>query len=167
MQAYCLVAAYFMYSPVSALLFHVFNCRKLWDPDPQLPYDGKLSAQEAHKKLFLQKDYSLSCETPEYHRMYALAWFMVTFIAAGLPVLYYYVLNVHSAELMSGELKALRFFVRDYVPERQNWEVAECLKRFLLAGIAVFFTRGSLMQIAVSTLLVFTYLILLVLLKVS
>ena len=44
-------------------------------------------------------------------------------------------------------------------------EVAECLKRLLLAGVAIFFTRGSLMQIAVSTMLVFTYLILLVLFK--
>lgn len=44
-------------------------------------------------------------------------------------------------------------------------EVAECIKRLLLAGVAVFFTRGSLMQIAVSTILIFNYLILLVLLK--
>jgi hypothetical protein len=147
LQAVCLVAAYFLYSPVTALIFQVFNCRLI------------------NGEYYLQKDYSLDCRLDEHRSVKAFAWVMMAAIAFGLPLLYLYVLYNHRKELSSGERPALEFFVRDYVPQWKYWEVAEIVKRLLLAGVAVYFTRGSLMQIAVSTVLVFTYLVLIVQLK--
>jgi hypothetical protein len=105
LQAVCLVTAYFLYSPVSSSIFQVFNCRKIGNGS------------------FLQRDYSLSCDVPAHGRMTAFSSVMALLVAVGLPLLYFVVLYRHRDELRTGKLKALEFFVRDYVREWRYWEV--------------------------------------------
>jgi hypothetical protein len=136
-----LVVAYFFYSPTSARIFQIFNCRKI---------DGG---------IYLTRDYSMDCDT-DSHRAYEMfACFMVAIIAIGLPLMYFLILYYNRKDLH--KLKKLAFFISDYKSQYKYWECVECIRKVLLAGAAVFFGRGSLMQIALSTCLVLVYLILL------
>jgi hypothetical protein len=58
------------------------------------------------------------------------------------------------------QISELDFFIHDYKRSYKYWEVVECAKRCMLGGAAVFFTRGSLIQIASSTIIVLLYLLL-------
>eukprot|EP00935_MAST-01C_sp_MAST-1C-sp1_P000569 g569.t1 len=139
--AACLVLAYFIYSPVSANVFQVFNCRSI------------------NGGRYLRKDYSLDCTTREHIAMEVFSVFMVLFTCIGLPMQYFVVLYVHRNHL--GKLRALSFFLRDYSPRWRYWEIVECFKRVFLAGAAVFLEQGSLAQLGASAFVVAVYLILL------
>lgn len=117
-QAGCLIFAYFLYSPASSLLFQTFNCREIWDPDPVTNQE-----QGIHRRAYLQKDFSLTCDGEEYRTVRRFAVFMAAMIAMGLPLLYLYILYTahHRKELTPGKRHVLEFFVRDYVPAYKYW----------------------------------------------
>ena len=144
-SGHILIGAYFFYSPVSAKLFATFNCR---------PIDGG---------NYLHEDYALDCDAPGHARVIAIVWVMVLTVAAGLPMIYFATLynRRHNLEQESH----FGFFIRDYVPSMWWWEVAECFKRLLLVGGAVFLPRGSLMQIGFAINVVVLYLIALLVLR--
>eukprot|EP00935_MAST-01C_sp_MAST-1C-sp1_P002219 g2219.t1 len=141
LQAYSLITAYFFYSPTTAAIFQVFNCRDI---------DGG---------TYLQKDLSLDCTAAAHASMEAFAGFMAFTVACGLPAIYFGIL--HHYKTKPHKIKHLAFFTRDYTEEMPYWECVECFKRLLLAGAAVFFGRGSLMQIVISATWVLVHLFML------
>ena len=77
--------------------------------------------------------------------------------SAGLPLLYLFVLRHYGKRHKLYKIKHLAFFTRDYTAEMPYWECAECFKRLMLAGAGAMFEAGSLMQIAVSSIIVFSH----------
>jgi hypothetical protein len=136
-----LIIAYFFYSPCLAKIFSTFNCRQI---------DGQ---------RLLRAGYSVDCDTEKHSAMEAVAVVLIFLISIGVPVIYFCKLYARRGSLASEQ--HLRFFFHDYSPAFWWWECAEIVKRLLLVGVSVFFAQGGLMQIALSIIVVVTYLLLL------
>jgi hypothetical protein len=144
-QGRIMILAYFFYSPVSAKLFQTFNCRDI------------------SQVYYLHSDYSIRCDSATHRLVQSFAWILAVLVSVGLPAMYFFELWSRRERLPNE--KYLRFFIRDYTPSMWWWECAELLKRLMLTGAAVFFNRGTLMQIALSMSVVVSYLLALLLIR--
>ena len=136
-----LIIAYFLYSPCCAKIFATFNCRSIDRQD------------------LLRADYSENCAGAKHLFFSTIAVLFIILIPVGLPIILMTKLYKRRSELASE--KHLRFFFHDYTPAFWWWECTEITKRLLLVGVSVFFGQGGLMQIALSIIVVVTYLLLL------
>jgi hypothetical protein len=133
---------FLIFSPVSTVVFQTFACDYLEGTDAN----------------WLRADYSISCDSATYKAYRVYGVFMILLYPLGIPALYSYLLYQHrdsakqSDELREADptLSSTRFLWSPYTPDAYWWEVAECMRRLLLAGFLVFILPGTPGQAAVS-----------------
>jgi hypothetical protein len=133
---------FLIFSPVSTVVFQTFACDYL----------------EGTQTNWLRADYSISCDSATYKALRVYAAFMILLYPLGIPALYSYLLYKHREsakqddELREADptLSSTRFLWSPYTPDAYWWEVAECMRRLLLAGFLVFILPGTPGQAAVS-----------------
>jgi len=98
----------------------------------------------------------MPCHGAEYMAIQGVAWLGVFIYPIGLPVAYITLLLTARANLIASKktplTHALRFLHSEYKPEFFWWELVEVLRRFLLVGVAVLISPGSLVQLIFGSL---------------
>ncbi|CAM9509603.1 unnamed protein product [Ectocarpus fasciculatus] len=146
-----LLLTFFVYSSVSATLFRTFACETLEDG-----------------KRYLLADYRIECDSSKHQRFEVYAGVMVLLYTAGIPALYSFLLfrdrNVlKGRDEASQELPSRATSTSDlwkpYKPSVFYYEVIECARRVLLAGVVVFIYPNSSAQIAITLIIAFTFVV--------
>lgn len=136
----------FVYSSVSFTIFQTFVCDTLDDV------------------AYLRADYSLQCGTPKHLAFKAYAIAMLCVYPVGLPAVFSWWIARNRRELQRLDRSAVTHLEpfsnvwSAYKPSRYCYEIVECGRRVMHAGIAVFVLPGSLAQIAIAILLAVVYL---------
>ncbi|CAM9198733.1 unnamed protein product [Ectocarpus sp. 8 AP-2014] len=139
--------AFFVYSSVSFTIFQTFACDTLDDV------------------TYLRADYSLRCGTTKHLAFRAYAIAMLCVYPVGIPAVFSWWVARNRRELQRSDrrsvphLKPLSNLWSAYRPSRYYYEIVECGRRVLHAGIAVFVLPGSLAQIAIALLLSVVFLL--------
>jgi hypothetical protein len=139
------------YPFVCSMLFQVHNC------------------QTVDTLSYLHADYSIECHTAEHRSASIFSGFLIALVAIGTPFLYMLLLFPHRDEIRSlmsrnsssAQSRHLRFFFNDYRPEWYYWEAVVCTLKLTITGFTVWFSPGSLFQIAIGMLVLFLYCMLL------
>eukprot|EP00903_Cladosiphon_okamuranus_P005767 g5717.t2 len=143
-----LLLTFFVYSSVSSVLFSTFACEVLEDG-----------------KNYLRSDYRIECDSARHRGFQVYAGFMIVVYTVGIPAFY--------AALLFKDRDILRQEKRDrgsasrvsstsnlwqpYKPSVFYYEVIECARRILLAGVIVFIYPNSAPQIAISLMIAFAF----------
>jgi hypothetical protein len=125
-----LIVLFLVLPGVSTTIFRTFLC------DDGFVEDKSVS--------FLEADLTLSCESKEYNRLYALAWFGFALYPVGVNALYAGLLyRARDAIQRRGGAGAehLSFLFRNYTPEYFAFDVVDNLRRILLSGGLVFISE--------------------------
>ena len=125
-----LIVLFLVLPGVSTTIFRTFLC------DDGFVEDKSVS--------FLEADLTLSCESKEYNRLYALAWFGFALYPVGVNALYAGLLyRARDAIQRRGGAGAehLSFLFRNYAPEYFAFDVVDNLRRILLSGGLVFISE--------------------------
>ena len=129
-----------VYSSVSSVVFQMFACDDLDD-----------------HKLYLQADYTITCDSPKHRALQIYASLMIFLYPVGIPTLYAYLLFRHRRILQnergreeSLEVMPTLVLWKPYKPQHFYFEVVECGRRILLAGVVVFIYPNTAAQIAVT-----------------
>ncbi|CAM9201739.1 unnamed protein product, partial [Laminaria digitata] len=139
-----LLLMFLVYSSVSATLFQMFACDELDDG-----------------KTYLRADYRIECDSPRHELLEIYAAFMIVLYTVGIP-LYYTILLFTNRDVLTDEIgreanvrvKSTTDLWKPYKPDRFFYEVIECCRRIMLAGVVVFIYPNTAAQIAVTILLV-------------
>ena len=111
---------------------------------------------------FLRADVAIECNTPRHDVVMSIAWGAVAAYPVGIWVFCLVLLFKASPAIIAGKetplAKALGFLYREYDVTCFWWELVEMLRKFLLVGLFVTVQPGSIMQIAVGTIVAATYL---------
>ena len=142
-----LICSFLSLPGISIFIFRTFSCIDL-DPNNK-------------GGVYLQADYSISCNSSRYlwGRNYAIG--MVFLYPIGVTGFYFWLLyrnrktikNRKSSSCSEEDLKsieALEFLFNSYEPRYWYWEVVETTRRILLTGIMVLFHQGSSLQIVIA-----------------
>ena len=136
----------FAYSSVSFTIFQTFVCDS-WDD-----------------VAYLRADYSLQCGTPKHHKFRAYAIVMLCVYPVGIPAVFAWWMVRNRRDLQRADRSAVTHLTpfsnlwSAYKPSRYYYEIVECCRRIMHAGIAVFAMPGSLAQIAIALLLAAVFL---------
>ena len=142
---------FFVYSNVSSILFQMFACEQLEDG-----------------KFYLRADYRIECDSVKHEKLQVYAAIMIIMYTFGIPVLYATLLSknreilqndVSSRKSCSPRVLPTTSLWRPYKPRVFYFEVIECIRRALLVGVIVFFNPNTVSQIAVTLILVFTFVV--------
>lgn len=138
-----LLVTFFIYSPVSSILFQTFACENLDDG-----------------KYYLRADYRLECDSPKHEALRVYAGFMIALYTVGIPLLYAVLLFRNREILLHGRDRESDLRVKTtsglwgaYAPNRYYYEVIECGRRVLLAGVVVFIYPNTAAQVAVTLMM--------------
>lgn len=143
-----LLVTFLVYSSVSSVLFKTFACEDLDDG-----------------KNYLRADYRIECDSPNHRNAQWYAGFMIVLYAIGIPALYGFLLfrdrgvvglNVAGREV-AARLRPTSDLWRPYKPSAYYYEVVECSRRILLAGVVVFIYPNTSAQIAVTLMMAFVF----------
>lgn len=145
-----LLLTFLVYSSVSSVLFQSFACEKLDDG-----------------KNYLRSDYRLECDTVKHKGFQVFAGFMIALYTVGIPALYAGLLfrdrNVLRKNKEEREepprVKSTSDLWKPYKPTAFYYEVIECGRRILLAGVVVFIYPNTASQIAVTLMIAFAFII--------
>ncbi|CAM9152222.1 unnamed protein product [Ectocarpus fasciculatus] len=143
-----LLLTFFVYSSVSSTLFRAFACDDLDDG-----------------KYYLRADYSIECDSPEHRGIQVYAGFMIVMYTVGIPALYAELLFKNRDVLKDEDpdredpprVKSISNLWESYKPAVFYYEVIECFRRVLLAGVVVFIYPNTAAQIAVTLLIAFAF----------
>ena len=143
-----LLLTFVVYSSVSSVLFSTFACDQLDDG-----------------KDYLRSDYRIECDSPKHRSFKVYAGFMIVVYTVGIPAFY--------AGLLFKDRDVLRQEQKDpgsasrvsstsdlwkpYKPSVFYYEVIECFRRILLAGVVVFIYPNSAAQIAITLMVAFAF----------
>eukprot|EP00903_Cladosiphon_okamuranus_P014549 g13496.t1 len=143
-----LLLTFIVYSSVSSVLFSTFACDPLDDG-----------------KDYLRSDYRIECDSPKHKGFKVYAGFMIVVYTVGIPAFY--------AGLLFKDRDVLRQEEKDrgsasrvsstsdlwepYKPSCFYYEVIECARRVLLAGVVVFIYPNSAAQIAITLMIAFAF----------
>ena len=141
---------FFIYSAVSSVVFRTFACDKL-DSNNE----------------YLRADYRIKCDSPLHKAFKIYAGFMIIVYPVGIPLFYTFLLFRRRNTLVQGldhETPINRYdststLRKPYRPSVFYYEVVECCRRVLLTGVVVFIYPNTPPQIAVTTLIAFTFLL--------
>ncbi|CAM9121622.1 unnamed protein product, partial [Sphacelaria rigidula] len=143
-----LLLTFLVFSSVSAILFQMFACDDLEDG-----------------KRYLRADYRIECNSARHKAFEIYAAFMILVYPVGIPLFYAVLLFIHSDVLRNDSAREENILVRPtadlwdaYKPDRFYFEVVECSRRLLLAGIAVFIYPGTAAQVAITLMIAVFYL---------
>lgn len=138
-----LLLTFLIYSPVSSVLFQTFACEDLDDG-----------------KRYLRVDYRLECDSPKHEALKVYAGFMIVLYTVGIPLLYAALLFSNREVLMDERRRNKDLVVKttsglwgSYAPDRYYYEVIECARRVLLAGVVVFIYPNTAAQVAVTLMM--------------
>lgn len=146
-----LLLTYLVYSGVSAALFSAFACEQL---DDGIKY--------------LRADYRINCDSSKHNMFQVYGGIMIVLYTIGIPSFYGYLLFrdrgvlKQDAARRNGVSRATSVsdLWRPYKPSAFYYEVVECARRVLLAGVVVFIYPGSTAQIAITLMMSFVFAIL-------
>eukprot|EP00752_Nemacystus_decipiens_P007555 g6749.t1 len=143
-----LLLTFVVYSSVSSVLFSTFACEVLDD-----------------RKDYLRSDYRIECDSPRHRGFKVYAGFMIVLYTVGIPAFY--------AGLLWKDRDVLRQEKKDrgsasrvsstsdlwkpYKPSVFYYEVIECARRIMLAGVVVFIYPNSAAQIAITLMVAFAF----------
>ena len=142
-----LFVTFLFYSSVSSVVFQAFACESLDDG-----------------KRYLRADYTIDCDSTRHRAFQIYAGLMILVYPLGIPVCY--ALLLFSSRHVLGDEKdreeslvarSTSDLWKPFKPERFYYEVIECGRRILLAGVVVFFYPNSAAQIAVALALAFVF----------
>eukprot|EP00903_Cladosiphon_okamuranus_P020904 g19197.t1 len=138
-----LLVTFLVYSPVSSVLFQTFACEHLDDG-----------------KYYLRADYRLECDSQKHIGLQVYAGFMIVLYTVGIPLLYAALLFSNREILLDDSRRKNHLVVkttsslwRAYAPNRYYYEVIECGRRVLLAGVVVFIYPNTAAQVAVTLMM--------------
>ena len=143
-----LLVTFYVYSSVSSIVFQTFACEGLDDG-----------------KIYLRADYRIECDSSKHAALQIYAGFMILVYPVGIPALYAGLLfKDRNVLTMKDELRNDNCDVRStsnlwkpYKPSAFYYEVIECARRVLLAGVVVFILPNTAGQIAVTLVIAFFF----------
>ncbi|CAN0034835.1 unnamed protein product, partial [Scytosiphon promiscuus] len=146
-----LLLTFLVYSSVSSVLFNTFACEKLSDGNN-----------------YLRADYRIECDSSRHKAFQVYGGIMIVLYTVGIPVLYGYLLFRDREILEQGtayrgdnpRVKTTSDLWEPYKPSAFYYEVVECGRRILLAGVVVFIYPNSAAQIAITLMMSFVFAIL-------
>ena len=129
------------YSSVSSVLFSMYACEDL-----------------DNGKKYLRADYRIECDSSKHMYLQVYAGFMLFFFTLGIPVVYTGLLfrdrDVLAKAVDNREQRDRVDYIsglwKPYRPSVFYYEVVECGRRILLAGVVVFIYPNTAAQIAVT-----------------
>lgn len=145
-----LLLTFLVYSSVSAVLFKMFACEELDDG-----------------VNYLRADYRIMCDSSKHRALQVYAGIMMLLYTVGIPVLYGCLLFRDSDVLKRDQPDRERLarvsstseLWKPYKPSVFYYEVIECSRRVLLAGVVVFIDPNTAAQIAVTLMMAFVFVV--------
>ncbi|CAM9838142.1 unnamed protein product, partial [Sphacelaria rigidula] len=123
-----ILLTFLVYSSVSSILFQMFSCDELDDG-----------------RVYLRADYRIECDSRKHNSLQIYAGFMIVLYTAGIPGFYATLLFRHRGVLLDEvgreanmRVKPITNLWAPYKPQCFYYEVIECGRRILLAGVVVF-----------------------------
>ncbi|CAN0472731.1 unnamed protein product, partial [Laminaria digitata] len=112
-------------------------------------------------KNYLRADYQIECDSAKHEALQIYAGFMIALYTVGIPVAYA-TLPLGNREVLADKarrtqdqhVKAISDLWEPYKPGRFYYEVIECGRRVLLAGVVVFIYPNTSAQVAVALIMV-------------
>ncbi|CAN0155578.1 unnamed protein product [Ectocarpus sp. 4 AP-2014] len=143
-----LLLTFLVYSSVSATLFKTFACEALDDGNN-----------------YLRADYRIDCDSPKHEGFQVYAGVMSVLYTVGIPAFYGYLLFRDRDVLTKNEADREKIphiattsdLWKPYKPSVFYYEVIECGRRILLAGVVVFIEPNTTAQIAVTLMMAFVF----------
>ncbi len=145
-----LLLTFLVYSSVSSVLFAAFACERLDDAN-----------------VYLRADYQIKCNSSEHIAYEVYAGIMMVLYTVGIPALYGYLLFRYRKVLKKDraareecpDVATISDLWRPYKPSAFYYEVIECGRRILLAGVVVFIEPNTSAQIAVTLAMAFVFVV--------
>jgi hypothetical protein len=112
---------------------------------------------------WLRSDVSIECLTPDHDSVLWLSWIAIIIYPIGLWLGCLLLLYKASDAIVSGKLthfsRSIEFLYREYKVSTFWWELMEMQRKFLLVGIFLMIDQGTILQIAVGTIVSAAYLV--------
>lgn len=144
-----LLVTFLIYSSTSSTVFQMFACEKLDDG-----------------KRYLLADYSIECDSFKHKVLQIYAGLMIIVYPVGIPALYACLLFSNRHVLLdknnrneSPIVESTSDLWKPYKPHRFYYEVIECCRRIMLAGVVVFIYPNTAAQIAVTLAIAVTFMV--------
>ena len=146
-----LLLTFFVYSSVSSTLFKAFACEELDDD-----------------KYYLRSDYRIECDSSKHRGFQAYAGVMIVLYTVGIPFLYSCLLFRNRDVLKMDKatrgqdppsVTVTSSLWKPYTPKVFYYEVIECGRRILLAGVVVFIYPNTAAQVAVTLMIAFAFVV--------
>ncbi|CAM9651378.1 unnamed protein product [Ectocarpus fasciculatus] len=145
-----LLLTFFVYSSVSSILFRSFACEELAD-----------------RKIYLRSDYRIECDSSKHKSFQVFAVFMILLYTVGIPALYAGLLfrdrDVLKKDPSKRQDRPRVTSIAELWEPYNHWafyyEVIECGRRVLLAGVIVFIYPNTAAQIAVTLMIAFAFVV--------
>lgn len=139
-----LLVTFFVYTSVSSTVFQAFACEEL-----------------ANGINYLRADYRIVCDSSEHKAYQVYAGFMVVVYAAGIPAFYGFLLfrdrdilkRADADRVDAARITSTSNLWKPYRPTVFYYEVIECGRRILLAGVVVFIYPNTAAQIAITLMM--------------
>ena len=148
--AMVLLLTFLVYSSVSAALFKTFACERLDDSN-----------------IYLRADYRIQCDSSKHKAIEVYAGIMIAVYTVGIPAFYGYLLFRDRHILTKNEadretiphITTTSDLWKPYKPSVFYYEVIECGRRILLAGVVVFIEPNTSAQVAVTLMMAFVFVV--------
>ena len=139
-----LLLTFFVYSSVSSVLFMAFACDELADG-----------------KNYLRADYRIECDSSKHKAFMGYAGCMILLYTVGIPAFYGFLLfrdsdvlrRDHTDRERLASVTSTSDLWKPYRPSVFYYEVIECCRRILLAGVVVFIYPNTAAQIAITLMM--------------
>ena len=145
-----LLLTFLVYSSVSSTLFKAFACEELADD-----------------KNYLRADYRIECDSSTHRALQVYAGLMLMLYTVGIPF-FYGVLLFRDRDVLkrdqvdreeTARISSTSDLWKPYRPSVFYYEVIECARRVLLAGVVVFIYPNTAAQIAVTLVIAFVFVV--------
>ena len=144
-----IIIAFLVYSSASSAVFRTFSCDTLDDGN-----------------IYLRADYRIECDSSKHRAFMVYSGLMIIVYPLGIPV-FFGILLFRNREFLrnaslrtyNGELvqQSTSSLWKPYKPSAFYYEIVECFRRLLLAGILVFIYPDTAAQIAVTLAMAFIF----------
>ena len=118
---------------------------------------------DAPARGWLRADVSIECSTPEHTSVMAVSWTAVVIYPLGFwlgcLVLLWQASNAIVRDEPTPFSRCISFLFLEYRIATYWWELMEMMRKFILIGLMVVVYRGSILQIAIGTVVNAAYLV--------
>lgn len=138
-----LMLTFLVYSSVTSKLFQMFACDELDDG-----------------RSYLRADFRIDCNSSAHKRFQIYAAWMIVVYTLGIPLLYG-ILLLRKRQVLVDErvrqedkvAKSMSNLWELYTPNRYYYELIECGRRIILAGVVVFILPNTVGQVATTLMI--------------